>query len=135
MERIAHCACGSLRAIASGDPGIAYVCHCRECQRRTGSVMHAGAFYSRTQVRLEGPAKIFTRRGDSGGEVHCHFCPECGSTVAWFADKLPDRVGIAIGCFADPEFPAPTLSVWEEAMHEWVGLPTGVSRWKQTPTL
>lgn len=97
--------------------------------------MHAGAFYSRTQVRLEGPAKIFTRRGDSGGEVHCHFCPECGSTVAWFADKLPDRVGIAIGCFADPEFPAPTLSVWEEAMHEWVGLPTGVSRWKQTPTL
>ena len=133
MERIAQCACGSLRAIASGDPARAYVCHCRACQRRTGSVVHAGAYYQRAQVRVEGMAKVFTRAGTSGADLRFHFCPECGSTVVWYADRYLDRVGVAIGCFADPDFPAPTLSVWEEGMHEWLGLPANLDRYKQAP--
>jgi hypothetical protein len=40
-----------------------------------------------------------------------YFCLECGSTVVWDADKIPDCVGVAIGCLSDPNFPAPTLSV------------------------
>ena len=29
-------------------------------------------------------------------------------------------VGIPVGAFADPTFPAPTVSVYEERMHQWV---------------
>lgn len=134
MERIAQCVCGSLRAITTGDPALTYVCHCNECQRRTGSVMHAGASFLKAQVRVKGVAKVFTRLGNSGGTLRFHFCPECGSTVVWDADKFPDRIGVAIGCFADRDFPPPTLSVWEEGMHDWVGLPHGLSRYEQAPT-
>ena len=133
VERIAQCVCGSLRVIASGEPALVYLCHCKGCQRRTGSVMHAGASYPRAQVRIEGPDRVFIRRGNSGGDLRFHFCPECGSTVVWDADKFPDRVGVALGCFADPSFPAPTLSVWEESMHEWVGLPPGLVHHGQAP--
>jgi Glutathione-dependent formaldehyde-activating enzyme len=64
MQRVAQCVCGSLRAITTGDPALVYVCHCRECQRRTGSVLHAGASFMKTQVRVEGPSTVFARVGN-----------------------------------------------------------------------
>jgi hypothetical protein len=52
-----------------------------------------------------------------------HFCPTCGSTVFWENAGFPGLVSVAIGNFADPSFPAPTLAVWEESRHQWVTLP------------
>jgi len=43
------------------------------------------------------------------------FCPKCGSTVYWTGDSFPGLVVVAIGTFADPSFPAPAISVWEES--------------------
>jgi hypothetical protein len=126
MERVAECQCGGLRAILTGEPRSVYVCHCRACQRRTGAVMHSGAFCHMSQVRFEGPSHVYTRTGTSGGNVRSHFCPTCGTSVYWVADRLPDAFGIAVGCFADPDFPAPTFSVWEESKHAWVCLPETV---------
>ncbi|NOJ47815.1 hypothetical protein HCN50_16425 [Bradyrhizobium sp. WSM 1744] len=60
---------------------------------------------------------------------HCNtltkrlFCSTCGSTVYWESESFPGRVIVAIGNFADPSFPAPTVSVWEESRHPWVSLP------------
>jgi len=36
-----------------------------------------------------------------------------------------------VGCFADPEFPAPSFSIWEEGLHSWLGLPTSIERFQQ----
>ena len=47
----------------------------------------------------------------------------CGSTVYWEGQGFPGYVAVAIGTFADPNFPAPTISVWEECRHPWVTLP------------
>ena len=52
MERMAQCHCGTLKAIAAGEPERVYVCHCRACQRRTGAVVHSGARYLKSQVRI-----------------------------------------------------------------------------------
>ena len=46
----------------------------------------------------------------------------------WETDKYPNLHGIAVGCFADPEFPAPSVSVWEESLHPWLGLPLDIER-------
>jgi hypothetical protein len=77
------------------------------------------------------PNKIYSRRAESGREVHFHFCPNCGTSVYWEADAAPDLMGIAVGCFADSEFPAPSFSIWEEGLHSWLGLPTGIERFQQ----
>ena len=42
-----------------------------------------------------------------------HFCPTCGSTVYWEGEGFPGYVAVAIGNFADPNFPGPTIAVWE----------------------
>jgi len=122
MERTAQCHCGSLRVIASGEPERGYVCHCKACQRRTGAVVHSGTRWLKSQVRTEGKHKIYARMADSGYEIRFHFCPNCGSNVLWEGDRTPEFCGIAVGSFADPDFPAPTASVWEESMHGWLGL-------------
>ena len=131
MHRTAQCQCGALRAIAEGDPDVVNVCHCTACQRRTGAVMHTGAYYKRPQVRFEGESKLYARATDSGRKIRFHFCPNCGSSVYWEAELRPDHYGIAVGAFADPQFPAPQLSVWEQTIHPWIVLPRGVERFRQ----
>ena len=39
---------------------------------------------------------------------------------------MPGAIAIPVGAFADPQFPAPVFSVYEERMHAWVGLPPGI---------
>ena len=123
MERVAQCQCGSLRAIVSADALYSYLCHCQACQRRTGSVVHAGAYFLKDQVRPEGPSNVYTRMAPSGFAVHFYFCPTCGTSVYWKSDKRADYLGVAVGCFADPTYPAPARSVWEESKHPWLGMP------------
>jgi hypothetical protein len=131
MERIAQCHCGQLRAVTSGEPDSVYVCHCKACQRRTGAVIHNGSRWLKSQVRIEGEHKTYGRIADSGLEIRFHFCPNCGSSVFWEGDRSPTTCGIAVGCFADPSFPTPTSSGWEESMHRWLGLPPSTVHFPQ----
>lgn len=64
----------------------------------------------------------FTRMGDSGGTVTFRFCPQCGSTVYWELSGIPGVFAIAVGAFADPQFPAPRVSVYGTRRHGWVDL-------------
>jgi hypothetical protein len=122
MDRVAHCACGQLRVEVTGEPMRIAACHCEDCQRRTGSVFGVGAYYRAEQVKTSGLFTSYTRGGQNGRQVRLQFCPTCGTTVYWYADFLPGRVGIAVGTFFDPSFPGPTVSGWERSKHEWVDI-------------
>ena len=133
MRRIAHCCCGSLRVETTGEPAIVAACHCRECQRRTGAPYGVSVYFEKTQVRPEGASKVYTRNGQEGRKLRFHFCPECGTTVYWEADFRPDQIGVALGAFADPAFPAPTRSAWEESRRSWVGFGHALVQFPQAP--
>jgi hypothetical protein len=120
MERIASCACGGLRAICSGEPAKVSLCHCDACKRRTGSAFGIAAFFSRGAVRIEGPSRRYTRPSDSGFDVAHHFCPDCGATVCWEPARKPDMIAVALGAFADRDFPAPTQAVYETFRYPWL---------------
>ena len=127
MERTACCHCGSLRATVSGEPTVVNVCHCKACQRRTGAIMHSGVYFNKSQVRVDGPEKMYTRQVEGVSRtISFHFCPTCSSSVYWHLDLRPDHYGIAVGAFADPGFPPPTLSIWEQSRHSWINLPEGM---------
>lgn len=117
--RIATCSCGQLRAVCVGEPPRVSICHCLECQKRTGSVFATQARYASESVRVEGVSNQWRRRGDEGGEATFHFCSTCAATVFWRPDSAPDLIYVAIGAFADPSFPPPTVSVYEERKHPW----------------
>lgn len=95
------------------------VCHCLECQKRTGSVFAAQARFAREQVTVEGRATTWARTGDSGGTGTFHFCPVCSAIVFWEMSGLPDFLAVPVGAFSDPGFPPPSVSVYESRMHPW----------------
>ncbi len=119
-QRLASCSCGQLTAQVVGDPVRVSICHCLACQRRTGSVFGQQARFLRENVTLAGTSTEFVRVGDEGTRIAFHFCPHCGSTVYYELGGMAEYLAIPVGAFADPSFPAPGVSVYEERMHSWV---------------
>ena len=123
-EHIASCACGQLSVTAMGEPDMVSACNCLDCQKRTGSVFGVAAYYPRERMAsIEGTSKAFSRGSDAGRDLTMHFCPDCGTTVYWDLEMRPSHVGIAVGCFSDPEFFAPARAVWTQRQHHWVMFP------------
>ena len=118
--REARCSCGGLRLTLSGVAPDVVACHCIECQRRTGSPFGAIAYYPADAVTISGVPKQYTRATATGRKFHNYFCPECGTSVYFKADNHPTKLGVALGAIADPNFPAPVRSVWEQSRHPWV---------------
>jgi len=127
MVRHAACGCGQLRVACEGEPVRISMCHCLACQRRTGSAFGVQARFPRTQVAIEGVSSRYTRSADSGNSVSFHFCATCGSTVYWELSAMPEVVAVAVGAFADPQFPAPRHSVFEANGHTWSMMPASLT--------
>jgi len=121
----ASCQCGNLTAeINDGAEAMTVMCHCVDCQRRSGSPFGVISYYEKAEVCLFGPSKQFTRPCDSGETFTTGFCPECGSTVYALPGKYRGLIGITIGTIADPSTSRlPDRSVYEQSRHEWVKLP------------
>jgi hypothetical protein len=129
VERKAHCQCGQLGITTRGEPVRVSVCHCLDCQRRSGSVFAMQARFPVDQVDIVGKSHEWARRGDEGAGAVFHFCPTCGSTVHYRLIDYPGFVTVPVGAFADPQFPAPGVSVYEQRKHSWVTLPTDIERY------
>jgi hypothetical protein len=130
--RTASCSCGQLSIQVQGEPRGVGVCHCLACQRRTGSTFAQLASFN-TPFHVTGTAKEYLRTGDQGSQFLFRFCPECGTNV--FHTEVGDerRVSVAVGCFADPQFPPPTLSVYDCRRHPWVQMPSGTRAFDKDP--
>ncbi len=122
MIRAASCHCGQLNALCSGEPVRISICHCIDCQRRSGSAFSAQARFPDDCVELTGDAREYVRTGESGARARFRFCPQCGGTIAYTNDTMPGLTAVPLGCFADPDFPQPHYSVFEERQHGWLSI-------------
>ena len=110
------------------------MCHCIDCQRRTGSILSIAAFYERALVTLvQGEACQFTRDSASGRPVTFHFCGGCGANIFWEPARMPHLIGVAVGAFGDPDFPRPDQAVWAKDRHRWLDLPEGMPAFEVNP--
>jgi hypothetical protein len=110
------------------------MCHCKDCQRRTGSLFSVAAFYDRAAIIIQNDiSQTFKRNSASGMPVTFHFCSRCGSNVFWEPERMPNLIGIAIGAFEDPNFPAPEQSVWMKDKHIWLQLPHSICAFDVNP--
>jgi hypothetical protein len=77
-------------------------CHCDACKKRTGSAYGLSVMVENGSVtKFTGNTKIFSRTGESGKQAHYEFCPDCGATIRWRIDILPNRQVFAGGAFDD----------------------------------
>ena len=130
--RTAACSCGQLSIEVHGAPRGVGICNCLACQRRTGSVFAALASFD-APYRVRGEATEYVRTGERGARFVFRFCPVCGSTVFHTEVGNDAAVSVAVGAFADPAFPAPTVSVYDCRRHPWVQLPPGARAFPTDP--
>lgn len=120
IERIATCRCGQLRLVCKGEPVRVSVCHCLECQKRSGSAFAYQARWPDDCVSITGETRAWPKASDSGAIATFNFCPTCGATLFYTTESMPGLTAIAVGAFQDPEFPAPEYSVYEGRKHRWL---------------
>ena len=124
--RTASCSCGQLTVTVTDDPVRVSVCHCLACQRRTGSAFGAQARFPKDCVSISGQSTPYVRVADSGNNITFNFCPTCGATVHYTLEGFEELIAVPLGVFAEPQFPAPAFSVYEQRKHPWVVLPTNI---------
>ena len=123
--RSASCLCGQVQLTCTGEPIRLSVCHCHDCQRRTGSAFAAQVRWPTDQVTRTGETGSWKRVADNGNVSTLTFCARCGSNVLIVFEGIADAVGIPLGAFAGhdgPGFPTPLYSVYEERQHPWVAI-------------
>ena len=93
------CFCGEMRYEIVGTPVRMLTCHCRDCQRITGTAMAAVAIFNKTDCLIDGEFSSFDYQNDSGHGLTRMFCPNCSAPVFTALDHY------ALGRSQDPSAP------------------------------
>jgi len=116
------CACGRVRYSVSIEDDDAHLCHCRMCQRATGSVSIAFKGVKKADVSWEREPDWYV----SSPIARRPFCRECGTSLG-FAFPDSDTMDLTVGSFDDPSRFVPRHHFGSESMHRaWInteGLP------------
>ncbi len=124
------CLCGAIRYCVKGNPRPlrAYVCHCTDCQQRTGSAFATIVSFKEEDVELTGDG--FTTyehpSAKSNRSRRSHFCNRCGTTVMWTADHHPGVRIIMAGTLDDPNWVKFDRHIWTRSAQRWVVIPQNV---------
>ena len=116
------CLCGAVRYTASAEPLITSVCHCRDCQKFTGSAFAVVVGLPKSALTIQGPLSTFDKTGDTGKATHRSFCSQCGSSVTDSADVMPDVVMIEAGTLDDSSWVKPGMQIFCDSAQSWVHL-------------
>lgn len=99
------CLCGRLRYSVKAAPMRLTVCHCRFCQRATGSAYLVEPIFQTADFSVvSGEPKVYQHRSTGSGKiVNVHFCENCGTKLFMTFERFPN-VGVFGGTFDDPNW-------------------------------
>jgi len=116
------CLCGAVRYACAEAPAMMGACHCRDCQRASGSAFATLMIFRKESVRIVGEIATYEHKGDSGKMVRRRFCPKCGVHVAVEYDVTPQFVVVMAGTLDDPSLIRPQWNIYTASKQPWVEL-------------
>ncbi len=128
------CACGAIRYECSAEPAMSFNCHCRDCQRASGSAYYPAVVVPTAAFALTtGTLKYSSMRADSGHRKHYGFCPECGSPIGGKIDEHPDIMVVSVGSLDDPSWFVPTMDFYTASAHPWDYMNPALQKFETEP--
>ena len=131
------CACGTIRYTCAAEPLFSFNCHCRACQRASGSG-HAALLLVPTEAFTLTTGTLRYHRGtaDSGQTIERGFCPECGSPLVLRGHRASSFgfVGIMAASLDDPSRFRPTANFWTSMAQPWTVMDSKLTKWEQSFT-
>jgi hypothetical protein len=120
------CQCGSVSYVVTAEPMRVSACHCKECQRQSGSAFAMSMLLKKDSLTVTGRTKQFTRIADSGNEVTGVFCAECGVRIYHALQSAPDVLALKPGTLDETSWLRPNSFIWMKSAQGWVPVPDDV---------
>ena len=119
------CMCGAVRYRARGEPLDAFACHCKACQKKTGSAFAIELFFPSANLEFTGiaPAVFESNSDETGRWLRHEFCPTCGSSIGLTAERRPGQHAVTGGTFDDPNWFKIGRHIWTKSKASWVEIP------------
>jgi hypothetical protein len=127
------CACGTIRYRLTSSPLIVHACHCRDCQRITGSAFVINIWIERQFVESgSAEPRSFRLAGGSGKPHDVFFCGTCG-TYVWsrYHGAPGDFLFVRAGTLDNPEAVRPDVHIFTRSKLPWVNLPQGTPAFRE----
>jgi len=126
--RAGHCTCRLVRYRIRGKPLFVHCCHCRWCQRETGSAFALNALIETTRLEVvSGQAELIITPSNSGKGQHIARCPVC-RVALWSHYAGAGRVlsFVRVGTLENPDSLPPDIHIFTASKQPWVVLPPGI---------
>jgi hypothetical protein len=126
-ETTGGCACRAIRYRVTEKPLIVHACHCRDCQRHTGSAFVINLWIERDFVETdESRLQRYRLTAGSGNSHDVYYCPDCGTRLWSQFEAVPgDTIMLRAGTLDDPASVVPDVHIFTRSKLPWVRLPEG----------
>jgi hypothetical protein len=128
------CLCGAVRYECQGEAVYSGNCHCRDCQRASGSAFAPSMFFQEAAVKISGEMKSYETTADSGNKIWRLFCPCCGSQLFSKLERLPNLIGLKAGTLDDPAAFHPTMDFYTSSAASWDVMNPDLPKFERAPT-
>ncbi len=127
------CLCGAIRYQVSGEPAMVAACHCKSCQKQTGTAYSVLLGVPADSVKIQGTPKTYTESGTSGMPVDRKFCGDCGSPILSDAKAFDGLLFIKGGTLDDTSGISVGAEIWCDSKAEWSALDSEVPKFPANP--
>lgn len=128
------CLCGKVRYQSAQQPLMSAACHCKHCQKQSGSAFSVNLIVPLAALDITGDSlATFDDIGASGMGVKRHFCSHCGSPIHSELDAMPGVAALKAGTLDDASWVRPQVNMWCASAQPWVPMADGTACFAHNP--
>ncbi len=113
------CLCGNIRYTSDAEPLMTVLCHCKNCQKQSGSSYSTNIAIPKDALTIEGELTLYADTGDTGNPVNRYFSQNCGSHIFNDSVALDTLTIVKAGTLDDTAWVKPTMEVYCDSAQEW----------------
>jgi hypothetical protein len=129
------CLCGAVTYSITSEPVATLVCHCKDCQKYSGSAFATVIFVTIDQVQITGELQGYESATDAGNVMTRTFCPNCGTHITENSTGFPDVVVLTAGTLDDPSWIKPIGQCFAGRKQPWAYLTDEIQKFDTMPPM
>lgn len=134
MAHLGGCLCGNVSYVLDDDALASVVCHCKNCQKQSGSAFSINVICSQDQIEVSGDLSSYEDRSDEGNQVFRKFCGRCGSPILSELAAYPGLIALKVGSLNDSSRVSPSSQVWCDSGQDWLKIEGDMHRFAKNRT-
>lgn len=129
------CLCGAVKYASSAEePAMMVVCHCKDCQKQSGTAYSTNVLVPTASITFEGETREqYVVNGYSGKRVTRNFCRKCGSPLSTELEAFDNLAAVKAGTLDDSSWVKPTVQIWCDDSQPWAPLDGSLDQAPKNP--